>query len=1137
MKPKIQRRPRPHLFALALVSVALLYAPSAAQSAPSGTVVAWGCAFGPAPCTVPTGLAGVTAVAAGTDHSLALKSDGTVTAWGCRNLGVSEHCQVPEGLTDATAIAAGHTHSLALREGGTVVAWGCAFADFGQCSVPEGLSGVKAIAANANHSMALKSDGTVVAWRCFSSPGGAGACVPQGLTGVIAIAAGHYHSLALLSDGTVFAWGCSSGFDFGQCSVPNGLSGVVAIAAGFHHSLALLSDGRVVAWGCGVGSSDTGQCTVPNGLSGVTAISTHNFHNLALKSDGTVVGWGCPFPEFGCAVPGDLTGVGAISAGASHSLAAKTAPSPIIFLHAFLGSKINCFAEELWPRLPPSLLEWEGEYPRLLDMRLDALGIQNHDEGHCNPFAAPSGALVERVMGGDVYAGTKEFLNTLAPGRAYFYPWDWRKSPEQALAGLDFFIDGVRADHGGAKVVLVGHSMGGLVTRWYIDHPSRALKVDRALTLGTPYWGAPKALFPLAAGEETPVLSTLDPFLEPNDHVKQFARNLQGLYFLYPSRVFGRWLSVAGRVPKPLDELGLLDYVSTELGGNANLLRHALEAHSSNLDGFKTNGVDYQVVVGTGMLTISSVRITPSLFLADHVQVGYDSGDKTVPARSAAQGDAGTADPLGENIPIHYVCEIEHMALAGDPAVHDRIKDFLLTGAPVTGTDENCEPSGMRVDFFKVDIGLVDDGERASVRRTASADPPLALAEAEFQGLIELIEWGDRVIVVANAFAPVTLTVSGEELAFHATPLVGDSEGTPTYFGPLDGTLTLEVGSSLVVTKDGAPVDPGPADTSPPVTKAKIVVGASALELSPVASDDSGVAATFIQVGSDPPQEWTSPLELPLDADLSTVRFASVDVFGNVESEHAVPGNSTDATPPSTSASAAPGANAAGWNTADVTVYFGASDETGGSGVREIAYRLAGAETGGGVLPGAGGSLTIRSQGITTLTFSARDRGGNAEPERTFTIRIDRTGPGIAIRSPSARRYTRGARVTANYGCTDGISGVAACTGPVLSGAQIDTRRVGVRRFTVNATDRAGNTAARSISYTVVPRVVRCVVPNVRGKRLAAARRAIIRASCSVGRVRRVRSARVRPGRVVSQTPKPGRRLRKGAKVHLVLSR
>jgi hypothetical protein len=90
---------------------------------------------------------------------------------------------------------------LALKSDGTVVAWGCGvYQDWGQCTVPAGLSGVTAIAASGHfggsQSLALKADGTVVAWGDNSANQ---ATVPVGLTGVTAIAAGTYHSLALVS--------------------------------------------------------------------------------------------------------------------------------------------------------------------------------------------------------------------------------------------------------------------------------------------------------------------------------------------------------------------------------------------------------------------------------------------------------------------------------------------------------------------------------------------------------------------------------------------------------------------------------------------------------------------------------------------------------------------------------------------------------------------------------------------------------------------------------------------------------------------------------------------------------------------------------------------------------------------------
>ena len=64
-----------------------------------------------------------------------------------------------------------------------------------------------------------------------------------------------------------------------------------------------------------------------------------------------------------------------------------------------------------------------------------------------------------------------------------------------------------------------------------------------------------------------------------------------------------------------------------------------------------------------------------------------------------------------------------------------------------------------------------------------------------------------------------------------------------------------------------------------------------------------------------------------------------------------------------------------------------------------------------------------------------------------------------------------------------------------------------------------------------------CSVPRVRGKKLSAARSAITKAACRVGKVKRVRSRHVKRGRVISQSPKAGKSLPNLAKVNLVVSR
>ncbi|HET8650988.1 MAG TPA: PASTA domain-containing protein, partial [Gaiellaceae bacterium] len=64
----------------------------------------------------------------------------------------------------------------------------------------------------------------------------------------------------------------------------------------------------------------------------------------------------------------------------------------------------------------------------------------------------------------------------------------------------------------------------------------------------------------------------------------------------------------------------------------------------------------------------------------------------------------------------------------------------------------------------------------------------------------------------------------------------------------------------------------------------------------------------------------------------------------------------------------------------------------------------------------------------------------------------------------------------------------------------------------------------------------RCLVPNVRRRPVRAARRAIGRAGCAVGRIRAVRSRTVPRGRVVAQSVRAGRRVARGTRIALVVS-
>ncbi|HXO27375.1 MAG TPA: hypothetical protein VOA80_08540 [Thermoanaerobaculia bacterium] len=286
----------------------------------------------------------IVAISAGEGHNLALRSDGTVWAWGWNGVGqlgdgTTSDAHTPvqaSGLTKVVAISGRGYHCLALESDGTVWAWG--YNRYGQVGdgttndahAPLQVGGLPnvptnhpvSISAGYTVSMVLMSNGTVLVWGTgdYGELGqgqfGDHSYTPiqvMGLANVVAVSADFQEPNALKSDGTMWMWGWNNLGQLGDGTTANqdlpgpvqNLTNVIfAGPTGDRDNCAITADHTVWAWGrnyngqLGIGTADQDPHPLPVkvppfGDGGyVVSVQTPDWHSLALRSDGTLWGWG-----------------------------------------------------------------------------------------------------------------------------------------------------------------------------------------------------------------------------------------------------------------------------------------------------------------------------------------------------------------------------------------------------------------------------------------------------------------------------------------------------------------------------------------------------------------------------------------------------------------------------------------------------------------------------------------------------------------------------------------------------------------------------------------------------------------------------------------------------------------------------
>jgi len=537
----------------------------------------------------------------------------------------------------------------------------------------------------------------------------------------------------------------------------------------------------------------------------------------------------------------------------------------------------------------------------------------------------------------------------------FTFPYDWRYGVSgkyaDGITNSDLLaqkIQDIMAQTGSDKVDVVAHSLGGLIVKKYVmDNPADN-HIRKAVFIGVPNTGAPKALKVLLQGDNFGV-----PWLADQE-IKKISENLPASYDLLPDEQYynikGSFVSlvdigygIGEPTKKDLNYQEFKNYLNDkEL--NSTATANSGNLHNQTFDNFdlRTAGLDLYNIVGCKTATMDSlVEVRYKDIFGnnntDYERVEFKIGDGTVPLESAT------------NLPInqenkYYSLVSDHGKMPSQNGIRQQIVN-LISGSSlnvgnnlITQNIDECQLNGKAISVFSpIDIGVTDqNGNKMGL--------------AEDQSVINEIPNGDFEIWGEHKFVYLP-TDNGQTYSIN---IKGTGSGTYTIKAEdiaNSQTIKTEVFSNLPVTADlTGQISINPADNATTVL---------------VKQNTNGLPATIL-----PTSTLNGPQVKDLLPPISTATLTGVlGQPGFYRSDVSASINATD------------------------SIIVGRENET--SGVLDIEYNLD--NQGYQKVLGNTTVISIAGEGEHTITFFVTDKAGNNEQEQTIVFTIDKTPPEAVI--------------------------------------------------------------------------------------------------------------------------------------------
>jgi len=691
----------------------------------------------------------VKSVSLGGNHSGVITTDGSLYTWGYNASGklgngtLKDSAKPIKVMDNVETVSLGFHHSGAITTDGSLYMWGDNFyGQLGNGTVEDSsepkkiLDNVQSVSLGSYHSGAITTDGSLYMWG-WNSNGELGNGSAEDsyrpikiMDNVKSISLGGAHSAAITTDGSLYMWGANSNGELGNGTVEEIhrpikiMENVESVSLGTYNSGAVSIDGSMYIWGKDFTSDsedglDYEKNIIPKQImNNVGAVSLGCYHNGLLTTSGSLYMWGWNYDyQLGNDTTKKENSPILIQIGDDDDPIIEDEDIPIIIVPGIMGSNLYTptLDYKIWGPNMDDLYFVPG-------ITANYLGVDSYKKLEVKYNDDDLNSMRNKEYG--VNNSYRDLVNTLCdnfPDRPiYFFSYDWRLSNVESARDLNKQINVILDKHGGEKVDIVAHSMGGLVTSLYVENNGTA-KTNKIITCGTPYEGAPlllnRALGRAATGE------IIDPLMYMRGLQEDIKTKFPALAELIPNNSYYnsyKWVN---------DNWEMLSYVKFSnicraiFGGNFIKAQEIHTKMKTNNDNFYVgHNILYDMnntyfIVGKGQITCKAGMIVEN----SKSKVGYacedlfyeNNGDGTVPYLSATM--SGELNEIGNDAggnSRYLEINTDH----GGTVKHNKalryIVETLGTSGSFTISDGNKKTSYVVAKAYcPVEVSVSKDGE------------------------------------------------------------------------------------------------------------------------------------------------------------------------------------------------------------------------------------------------------------------------------------------------------------------------------------------------------------------------------------------------------------------------------------------